>query len=91
MRTKSIQGNIYFATFIDDYSSHGVVYCLKTKDQLKQAFELFLAWSEKSTGQKLKALWSDQGGEYMAQSLQSHFMVPKEPFLILQGRICGRL
>jgi len=73
MCTKSIQGNIYFMTFIDNFSSHGIVYYHKTKDQLKQAFETFLAWSEKQTGQKLKALCSDRGGEYMVQTLQSCF------------------
>ena len=73
MCTKSIQGNIYFVTFIDDFSSHGVIYCLKTKDQFKQAFEQFLAWSEKQTDHKLKALRSDRGGEYMGQILQSRF------------------
>jgi hypothetical protein len=29
----SIQGSLYMATFIDDYSHHEVVYYLKSKDQ----------------------------------------------------------
>ena len=41
------------------------MYVLKRKDQV---FEKFLEWKtlvEKSTGQKLKVLRSDNGGEYM--------------------------
>ena len=37
MQTKSLQGSYYTATFIDDYSSHAVIYFLKKKDQ-------FLFW-----------------------------------------------
>jgi hypothetical protein len=33
MQVKSIQGSLYTATFIDDYSRHAVVYCLRSKDQ----------------------------------------------------------
>ena len=30
MQVQSIQGMLYIATFIDDYSRHGVVYFLKS-------------------------------------------------------------
>src|SRR5882762_9274941 len=70
MRTLSIQGNLYFATFLDDHSAHGVVYGLKTKDQLKDVFEHYLSWSQNHTGRTLKVLHSDCGGEYMNQVLQ---------------------
>ena len=32
MQVKSIQGSLYTATFVDDYSHHAVVYCLRSKD-----------------------------------------------------------
>ncbi|KAF8497817.1 ankyrin repeat-containing domain protein [Russula emetica] len=44
------------ATFIDDYSRHGVVYYLKTKDQCAAAFRKFLAWAENQTSERLLAL-----------------------------------
>jgi hypothetical protein len=43
MQIQSIQGSKYIATFIDDYSRHGVVYFLKSKDQCAAAFKKFLA------------------------------------------------
>ena len=46
MQTNSLQGSSYFATFIDDYSRHAVVYYLRTKDQYVQALKKFLAWAE---------------------------------------------
>jgi len=45
MQVQSIQGTSYIAMFIDDYSRHGVVYFLKTKDQCAAAFKTFLAWA----------------------------------------------
>ena len=65
MCTKSLQGNLYFTTFIDDYSSQGVVYGLKSKDQLKLTLEEFLAWlqntlvicSRFSTQTKVENTW----------------------------------
>ena len=42
MQTKSLQGSFYTATFIDDYSSHTVIYFLKTKDQFLDAFKKYI-------------------------------------------------
>src|SRR6266403_2104830 len=38
IQPQSIQGSSYIATFIDDYSRHGVVYFLRTKDQCALGF-----------------------------------------------------
>ena len=70
-QTRSIQGSSYVATFIDDYSRHGVVYYLKTKDQCAAAFKKFLAWAENQTSERLLALHSDRGGEYLSNALRS--------------------
>ena len=71
MQTRSIQGSSYIATFIDDYSRHGVVYYLKTKDQCAAAFKKFLAWAENQTSDRLLALHSDRGGEYLSGAIRS--------------------
>ena len=68
---RSIRGALYIATFIDDFSRHGVVYFLKSKDQCADAFKKFLAWAETQTTEKLLALHSDRGGEYISGALQS--------------------
>ena len=71
LQVRSLHGAHYIATFIDDYSRHGVVYFLRTKDQCADAFKKFLAWAELQTSDKLLALHSDRGGEYISRALQT--------------------
>jgi hypothetical protein len=70
LQTRSIQGSLYIATFIDDYSRHGVVYYLKSKDQCAAAFKQFLAWAENQTSERMLALHSDRGGEYLSGAVR---------------------
>ena len=70
MQVKSIQGSLYTATFVDDYSHHVVVYCIWSKDQFVAALQKFISWAETQTSEKLHALHSDRGGEYMAASVK---------------------
>jgi hypothetical protein len=73
MQTKSIQGSSYIAIFVDDHSHHTVVYFLKTKNQFAAALQKFLSWAETQTSDKLRALHSNRGGEYMAANVQDIF------------------
>jgi gag-polypeptide of LTR copia-type/Integrase core domain/GAG-pre-integrase domain len=88
MQTKSLQGSLYFATFIDDHSHHAVVYCLRSKDQLIVALRKFLSWADTQTSKKLRVLHSDRGGEYIAASvkdllnekgIEHHLTMPGSP------------
>ena len=88
MCTQSLSGAEYFLTFIDDNTRYVWVYVLKHKHEV---FERFLEWKamvEKSTGQKLKALRTDNGGEYTSERFQNYLKtegvrheltVPKTP------------
>ena len=69
-QTRSIQGNTYIATFIDDHSKYAVMYFIKSKDQFVKVFKMYLAWAETQSSLKLRALHSDRGGEYMASQVQ---------------------
>ena len=71
MQIQSIQGSKYIATFIDDYSRHGVVYFLKSKDQCAAAFKKFLAWAENQTSEQMLALHSDRRGEYLSRAVRT--------------------
>ena len=85
MSEKSIGGAEYFLTFTDDKTRYSWVYPLKT------VFDCFLEWKalvETSSGRVLKALRSDNGGEYTSKRfenyLRSHgirheFTIPKTP------------
>lgn len=72
MEEKSLGGNRYFLTFIDDASRKVWVYFLKTKDQAFDYFKIFHAMVERETGKKLKCLRSDNGGEYTSKEFDSY-------------------
>lgn len=61
----SIAGFRYFAIFIDDKSRYTVVFFLKTKDQVFNAFKDYKALAEKQTGCQIKCLRTDNGREYV--------------------------
>ena len=72
MNEKSLSGAEYFLSFIDDKTRYAWVYFLKSKDQV---FEKFLVWKamvEKSTGRKLKAICTDNGGEFTSKEFEAH-------------------
>ena len=71
LQVRSLHGAHYIATFIDDYSCHGVVYFLHTKDQCADVFKKFLAWAELQTSDKLLTLHSDRRGKYILRTLQT--------------------
>lgn len=65
MQTPSLAGNVYFFTFIDDYSRKTWVYLLKQKYEAFPVFKRFKAMVEKESENHIKILRSDRGGEYM--------------------------
>ena len=62
----SLNGNIYFMTFIDDFSRKTWVYLLKRKSQYFDVFKSFKAMVEKESDMFNKVLILDRGGEYMS-------------------------
>ena len=72
MGQKSKRGAEYFLTLLDDKTHYSWVYPLKTKDQ---AFEHFKEWQaevENYTGERVKTLRTDNGGEFISKSFQAH-------------------
>ena len=61
---KSHHGTQYFVTFIDDYNRKLWAFVLKGKDQVLSVFKKFHARVERESGQKLKVIRIDNGGEY---------------------------
>ena len=51
-------------TFIDDHSRNIWVYTLKTKGQVLEVFKQFHAFVDRQSGEKLKCIGTDNGGEY---------------------------
>ena len=60
----------YYVIFIDDYSRKCWIYFMQKKDQIFTIFCEFKALVEKESGKKIKALRSDNDGEYVSQEFK---------------------
>ena len=56
MPTSSMNGSIYFPTFIDDYSRYCWIYFLKKKSEVFETFKIFKSLIDNTLGNKIKAL-----------------------------------
>nr|GEV13554.1 hypothetical protein [Tanacetum cinerariifolium] len=72
LRHVSRQGASYFITFTDDYSRYGYIYLLKHKHEVFETFKVFKNEVENQLGKTIKALRSDQGGEYISQEFKDY-------------------
>ncbi|KAI7951918.1 hypothetical protein MJO28_007602 [Puccinia striiformis f. sp. tritici] len=63
--TKSTTGYQYFLTLVDQYSGFKVVKFLKSKGEAFEAFIGFKVKAETQTGQRLRTIISDGGGEFI--------------------------
>ena len=70
--TQSLGGGEYFVTFIDDHTGHVWVYILKHKYEVFRRFQERKAQVEKLSGRQIKALRSDNGGEYTSNEFESY-------------------
>lgn len=64
-------GKRYFITFIDDYSRKTWVYFLQVKSEAFAAFKSFKALVEKESGNVIKVLRTDRGGEYCSHEFEN--------------------
>jgi hypothetical protein len=67
VKVQTISGYCYWASFIDDHTRFRAVIPIKRKSDTFAAFQQYKAWAEKKTGQKIKILRDDKGGEYMSK------------------------
>ena len=72
MPVLSIGGYKYTATYLDDYSSFGVMFYLKHKNEEFAAFKAYKVWAKRQLGTKLKCKWTDCGGEFMSNEQRAY-------------------
>jgi hypothetical protein len=70
--TPSHRSYWYFVTFIDDSSHYASISPLWHKFKVRKLLKAFITWVELETGQKVKSLRLDGGGEYMANHVQQY-------------------
>ena len=69
MSSVSLRGFEYYVTFNDDYSRKTWIYFLRSKKskEVLQRFQNFKPLMENQTGRRIRALRSDNGGEYTSK------------------------
>jgi len=86
--TASMAKHRYSLIFFDDYSHKCWVFFKHKKDQTFTKFCEFKALVEKYSSKKVKALWSDSGGEYVSnefknfcavEGIQRELTIPHNP------------
>ncbi|PNY18017.1 copia-type polyprotein [Trifolium pratense] len=68
---KSLGGNRYFITFVDEYSRKMWIYLIQSKDEVFDVFKRFKALVENQSSKRIKILRTDGGGEYTSRSFES--------------------
>jgi hypothetical protein len=63
MQTPSLTGCVYFMTFIDDFIRKTWLYLLKQNSEAFDVFKKFKSMVENESGQTIKILRSDRGGQ----------------------------
>ncbi|KAL0438667.1 UNVERIFIED_CONTAM: Retrovirus-related Pol polyprotein from transposon TNT 1-94 [Sesamum latifolium] len=69
--TPSLNNNRYFVVFIDDFSRMTWVCFLKEKSEVFSIFRKFKASVEKQSGNAIKVLRTDRGGEFVSAEFDS--------------------
>jgi len=69
---QSRHGNLYWVTFIDDYSRFPAVYFIRRKSGVVAAFKRYKAWAENVTKRKIHVLRDDKGGEYTSAEFDKY-------------------
>ena len=74
MPVLSMGGYKYTATYLDDYSSFGVMFYLKKKSDEFAAFKQYKAWAEHQLGTTLKCRRFDRGGEFLSNEQKAYMI-----------------
>ena len=62
----------YTATYLDNYSSFGVIFYLKHKNEEFAAFKQYKAWAKRQLGTTIKCRRFDWGGEFLSNEQKTY-------------------
>lgn len=70
METQSIGHAKYALTMVDDFSREVFIYFIKSKAEVLTIFTKFKSFVENQTGEKIKTIRTDNGGEYVSNDFE---------------------
>ena len=59
-------------TYLDNHSSYGVMFYLKSRDEEFNTFKAYQAWAKRQTGTTLKCKQTDHGGEFLSNEQKTY-------------------
>jgi len=71
-KVPSLGGNMYFITFVDEYSRIIWLYVIKMKSEAFEVYLRFKANVERESGKLLKNLRTDGGGEFTSNAFENY-------------------
>ena len=74
MQEPSLGGSKYVATFLDDFSRLSVVVPLPSKAEVIPTVKRIITMLETQSGQKLRKVRTDRGGEYLNNELKDFYI-----------------
>jgi len=72
MSVSSVGGARYFVSFTDDFTRYSRVYFMKQKSEVFEKFKQYEAEVTNTTGQNIKTLRTDNGGEYTSAEFEAY-------------------
>jgi len=66
----TIEGNIYFVSFVDEHNRKILVHLIKHKDEVFDVFRKFKTLVENQSEKNIKILRTDGGGEYISRMFE---------------------
>ena len=72
MTVHSQSGNFYTAARTDDHTHEMKLYFLKMKDRTFKAYKQDEAYLETHSGNHIKWMHSDRGGEFLSKEMKNH-------------------
>ena len=72
MKTKGLEGELYFMLLVDDYARMPCVCFIKKKSKAFEHFTIFKEMVENETELKIKTLRSNNSGEFTSNELQNY-------------------
>ena len=72
VKVQPLRNFVYYVSFIDDFSRNTWIYFIKKKSEVFDRFKEFKALVENQTEKKIKALRTDNSGQFCSKEFEEY-------------------
>ena len=77
MSSSSLNGYVYYVSFIDNFSRKTWIYLLKGKNEVFSKFKEYKSLVKNQNDRKIKILWSNNGREFTSEEFKEIYRKSK--------------